>query len=87
MINGTTLPIRARTSSDIVSTTACLDHDPTVALMTPLPDQCAPDSELLSATIGPMPHRQFSFLTHTRHFSQDTYIINHILTTKGKLTK
>jgi hypothetical protein len=34
----------------VIFVTAVLDHDPTVALLTPLPDQCARDSELLSAT-------------------------------------
>ena len=37
--------IGSSTVSDMVSVTAGLDHDAIMALMTPLPDQCTPDSE------------------------------------------
>ena len=71
--------------SDMVSFTAGLSHDPTVILMTPLPHQCTPDVELLSATLGPIPHSHNSHFSHT---VDNSNMVQYIIytTTKDKLT-
>lgn len=71
----------------MMSATAGLNHDLTMILMTPLPDRCTPDSELLSTTTASNTTlKQFSFLIHTKHSCHKVqYII--YLTTKDKLTQ
>jgi hypothetical protein len=69
---------------DMVSVTASLGHDLTVALITLLTNQCTPDNELFSATIGPIPHLTILiYLTHD--ISQKTHYIIYITTYKGQI--
>ena len=64
----------------MVSVTVDLGHDPTMAFIAPLPDQCTPDSELLCATASPIPHLAAIIITHQGILIAITLLTKHMNT-------
>ena len=64
----------------MVSVTVDLGHDPTMAFIEPLLDQFTPDSELLCATAGPIPHLAAIIITHQGILIAITLLTKHMNT-------
>jgi hypothetical protein len=64
----------------MISVTVGLGHDPTMAFIAPLLDQCTPDSELLCATAGQIPHLAAIIITHQGILTAITFLTKHMNT-------